>query len=79
MKHDSISKNLMETSLSASSQTELFHFICGTNGEKNDFLIQFKKTAVLCRVCSLLGATDRFQCGANPHGGPEEVETVVSI
>ena len=34
MKHDSISKDLMETSLSASPQTELFHFICGTNGEK---------------------------------------------
>jgi len=34
MKHDSISKDLMETSLPASPQTELFRFICGTNGEK---------------------------------------------
>lgn len=34
MKHDSISKDLMETRLSASLPTELLHFICGTNGEK---------------------------------------------
>lgn len=34
MKHDSVSKDLTETSLSASLLTELFRFICGTNGEK---------------------------------------------
>lgn len=34
MKHDSISEDLMETSLSAGPQTELLRFICGTNGEK---------------------------------------------
>ena len=41
MKHDSISKDLKETSLSASPQTELFRFICGTNGKMIFKSVQF--------------------------------------
>lgn len=78
MKHDSISKGLMETSLSASPQTELFHFICGTNGgKKMIFRSVHEKTATFCRVCSLVGAVNHSQGSTRPLKAPEKAEAVV--
>lgn len=76
MKHDSISKDLMETSLSASPQTELFHL--WNKWGKVILKSVHKKTALLCRVCSLLGAINHFHCRTRPLRVPEKAKAVVS-